>query len=141
MATILNIGGGMNPYPVGSIYLSVNNTDPSALFGGTWEQIKDTFLLACGDTYTAGNTGGEAQHTLTVDEMPSHVHNFDRQQWRAQDEVSVAQQDAIFSWRNLNQQGGNTTYSYKGIVSSSGGSKPHNNMPPYLTVYMWKRTA
>ena len=49
-------------YPVGSIYMSVNNTSPSTLFGGTWEQIKDTFLLSAGNTYTAGNTGGSATH-------------------------------------------------------------------------------
>ena len=49
--------GGMNPYPVGSIYLSINSTSPDELFGGTWEQIKDTFLLACGDTYAAGIYG------------------------------------------------------------------------------------
>ena len=61
-------------YPVGSIYMSVNDTNPHDLFGGTWEQIKDRFLLAAGDTYAAGRTGGEAQHKLTVDEMPSHNH-------------------------------------------------------------------
>ena len=61
-------------YPVGSIYLSINSTNPSTLFGGTWEQIKDKFLLACGDTYTNGSTGGEATHTLTTNEIPSHSH-------------------------------------------------------------------
>ena len=49
-------------YPVGSIYMSVNSTSPETLFGGTWVQIKDTFLLSAGDTYTAGNTGGSATH-------------------------------------------------------------------------------
>ena len=44
-------------YPVGSIYMSVNNVNPSVLFGGTWEQIKDTFLLSAGDTYNAGSKG------------------------------------------------------------------------------------
>ena len=50
-------------YPVGSIYISAASTSPATLFGGTWEQIKDTFLLAAGDTYTAGETVGEAEHT------------------------------------------------------------------------------
>ena len=63
-------------YPVGSIYMSAVNTSPSTLFGGTWEQIKDTFLLSAGDTYNAGTTGGEAEHTLTTSEMPSHNHSF-----------------------------------------------------------------
>lgn len=63
-------------YPVGSIYMSVNSTSPATLFGGTWTQIKDTFLLSAGDTYTAGDTGGEATHTLTSGEMPIHNHTF-----------------------------------------------------------------
>lgn len=74
-SSALNIKDIINiVYPVGSIYMSVNSTSPASLFGGTWERIKDRFLLAAGDTYSAGSTGGEAQHTLTVDEMPSHYH-------------------------------------------------------------------
>jgi hypothetical protein len=63
-------------YPVGSIYMSVTNTNPQLLFGGSWEQIKDTFLLAAGETHTAGSIGGEAEHKLTIDEMPSHAHRL-----------------------------------------------------------------
>lgn len=75
-------------YPVGSIYMSVNNADPGTLFGGTWEQLKDRFLLGVGDNYpTAEATGGAASqsytpagtvgnHTLTTAEIPSHNHTF-----------------------------------------------------------------
>ena len=63
-------------YPVGAIYMSVSSTSPASLFGGTWEQIQNRFLLAAGDTYAAGKTGGEATHTLTVEEMPAHNHSF-----------------------------------------------------------------
>ena len=63
-------------YPVGSIYWSSNNTNPSTLFGGTWTQIKDRFILAAGDSYTNGATGGAATVTLTVSNMPSHKHGF-----------------------------------------------------------------
>ena len=63
-------------HPVGSLYWSSNNTDPSTLFGGTWQQIKDMFILAAGDSYTVNSTGGEKTHTLTKDEMPSHDHSF-----------------------------------------------------------------
>lgn len=59
-------------YPIGSIYMSVNSTNPSQIFGGTWEQIKDRFLLACGNTYSNGATGGEANHILTIAETPTH---------------------------------------------------------------------
>ena len=62
-------------YPVGAIYMSVNSTNPASLFGGTWEQIKDRFLLSAGDSYSAGSTGGEAEHTLTYGEMPVHSHS------------------------------------------------------------------
>lgn len=64
-------------YPVGSIYWSGNSTNPGTLFGGTWTQIKDRFVLACGDTYkTVSATGGESSVTLSVDNMPSHNHSF-----------------------------------------------------------------
>ena len=63
-------------YPVGSIYMSVNSTSPATLFGGTWVRLKDKFLLGAGDTYTAGDTGGAATHTLTTSEMPSHSHGL-----------------------------------------------------------------
>ena len=73
------MGGGSGSiadvlYPVGSIYLSTSSTSPQTLFGGTWQRIQDRFLLCAGSTYAAGKTGGEAEHTLTVNEMPSHTH-------------------------------------------------------------------
>lgn len=117
-------------YPVGSIYLSVTDANPAALFGGTWERIGGRFLLGADSTYAAGSTGGEAANTLTVDEMPRHNHEID----------------------NLNASGNATPYmtvqaqdkkGYGGNVQTmfSGGSKANNNMPPFLAVYMWKRTA
>ena len=63
-------------YPVGSIYLSSKNTNPGTLFGGTWVQIKDRFILTAGDSYSNGATGGAATVTLTVSNMPSHSHSF-----------------------------------------------------------------
>ena len=119
-------------YPVGSIYMSVNSTSPATIFGGTWEQIKDTFLLSAGDTYTAGSTGGEAEHTLTVEEMPSHSHYL----------------PSNIDYYSNAVLGGNSWYisavlrgDASSYTRSSGDGGAHNNMPPYLTVYMWKRTA
>ena len=63
-------------YPIGSIYLSVVNTNPATIFGGTWQAIQDAFLLGAGTTYLAGATGGEATHVLTENEMPTHTHTF-----------------------------------------------------------------
>lgn len=63
-------------YPVGAIYMSVNNVSPANFLGGTWERIKDRFLLSSGDSYAAGNTGGEATHALSAAEMPAHGHSY-----------------------------------------------------------------
>ena len=63
-------------HPIGSLYWSSQNTDPGTLFGGTWTRIKDKFILAAGDTYSNGNTGGAATVTLTTQQIPSHTHTF-----------------------------------------------------------------
>ena len=119
-------------YPVGSIYLSVNSTSPATLFGGTWTQIQDTFLLAAGSTYSAGATGGEATHKLTVAEMPSHSHNmrFLNYNRSSGGNVSVGQMGSWITSGYILAQGEN-----------AGGGAAHNNLPPYLVVYMWQRTA
>lgn len=136
-APVVNAGtfGGMTVaqfvdmiYPVGSIYMSLNSTSPAALFGGTWEQIKDRFLLAAGSTYAAGSTGGEATHTLTVSEMPSHNHSV----YGGLEVTSVNTNSLAMS--------GEKVTSYR-LTGAEGGSEAHNNMPPYLAVYMWQRTA
>lgn len=121
-------------YPVGSIYMSINELEPSDLFGGTWEQIKDTFLLSAGDTYQAGFTGGEATHTLTVNEMPSHGHTFRG----VNDGTSVKSNYGSYPARIAADKAPNWTGYF---IDNTGGSQAHNNMPPYLTVYMWKRIA
>ena len=67
--------GALAAYPVGSVYMSFNNTDPGRLFGGTWQPLNEGRVLICANsTYTAGSTGGESTHKLTVNEMPSHNH-------------------------------------------------------------------
>ena len=63
-------------YPVGSIYMTTMNTSPATIFGGTWQQIEDKFLLCAGTSHAAGTTGGSAAHTLTTTEMPEHTHTF-----------------------------------------------------------------
>lgn len=62
-------------YPVGSLYWSKKSTDPATLFGGTWTQIKDKFILAAGDRYAQGATGGSASVTLTTAQLPAHNHS------------------------------------------------------------------
>lgn len=195
-------------YPVGSIYMSASGTNPQILFGGSWTAISGRFLLAASNDYTAGSTGGEAEHTCTADELPEHTHamsitsdgdhvhsattswNGDHSHTRGSMNITGAfwgydVQDSygangaffVSSWGNFNDSGGrfqsgygrnmsfdaartwggNTSVSggHKHTLGTSssgkhthtvtaavaGGGKPHNNMPPYLAVYVWKRTA
>lgn len=141
-------------YPVGSIYLSVSGTDPQTLFGGTWARLEDVFLLAAGAKHPAGSTGGEEAHTLTVGEMPSHGNHL--MQGRMYEEMaenasndssyrsntSYLPKTAFVSTGNINRGwkdwNGGEMYP---AGTLKGGGNPHNNMPPYLAVYTWKRTA
>ncbi|MGM9647248.1 MAG: phage tail protein [Eubacteriales bacterium] len=123
-------------YPVGAIYISYASTSPATLFGGTWVQIQGQFLLAASSTYSAGSTGGEATHTLTIDELPSHNHTTkffsSNDTWLGSARAAVKND----YWTRP------TSYSTSNVsTESAGGGAAHNNMPPYLAVYMWRRTA
>lgn len=119
---------------IGEIYITLSDENPSIKFGGTWEQIKDVFLLACGDAYSIGSTGGEATHTLTVNEIPSHSHTFQRHMLNRDDDGT-----------NTGQSGygvsNKTIDIYEANTYPTGNGQSHNNMPPYLSVYVWKRIA
>lgn len=142
-------------YPVGSIYMSVAATSPSVLFGGTWEQIKDCFLLACGDTYQNGNQGGEATHTLTEEEMPTHTHvigssgghnhnqYFFEFRWPTSNYygTKLVGRPVSTGAQNTNEKMNTTNGAHTHTPGNAGGDGAHNNMPPYLAVYVWKRTA
>lgn len=141
-------------YPVGSIYLSVNAADPQTLFGGTWARLEDVFLLAAGAEHAAGSTGGEEMHTLTVGEMPSHGNHL--MQGRMYQELadnasndSSYRSNTLYLGKNVFASTGNINRGWKDwnggemypAGTLKGGGNPHNNMPPYLAVYTWKRTA
>lgn len=133
-------------YPVGSIYLSVSGTDPGNLFGGIWARITDCFLLAASDpngttvTYTAGDTGGEATHTLTKAELPAEGVGLT---------TNYNGTDYPVKLYASNAAGGSqwpiATYGPNGVAAINtenlGSGQAHENMPPYLAVYVWKRTA
>lgn len=132
---------GNSLYPIGSIYISTDETSPAEIFGGTWERIKDTFLLAAGDTYEAGETGGSATHTLTTDEMPKHSHII-----RSGDGGN-AQVVGVYNTPASGYTSYYLKYSLTGATSpvlnnsETGGGQPHNNMPPFLAVYIWRKVA
>lgn len=154
-------------YPVGSIYMSVDNTSPASFLGGTWERIKDRFLLGSGDSYSNGATGGESSHTLTVAEMPSHNHSASSNSTGSHSHSATAfgatRYEAIGhifswdtygpilswdsgapSWQNASNKlsiASNGDHSHTITVNNNGSGNAHNNMPPYLAVCMWKRIA
>lgn len=121
-------------YPVGSIYISVNSTSPETLFGGTWEAIEGRFLIAADSTFTAGSTGGEATHILTIEEMPAHTHHIKTNN----DDFNNTSSGGYYG---THQDGTTAWYDTSWYTQSTGGGQAHNNIPPYLAVYMWKRTA
>jgi hypothetical protein len=122
-------------YPVGSVYISTVDKTPADLFGfGTWERIEGRFLLSSGTTdngdgitYKNGATDGYAKHTLTVDEMPKHSHKVSGNHYSGDGSYGIS-------------SGSHTIVGNQNTTSTGGGSA-HNNMPPYLVVCMWKRTA
>ena len=122
-------------YPVGAVYISANSTSPASLFGGTWEEMKGRFLLGRNDSHAAGSTGGEENHKLTVDEIPSHSHNA----FASSGTTGVT--FSAYSGKWGGSVGSSSVEGYGAVTLNTGGSKAHNNMPPYLAVYMWKRVS
>jgi len=123
-------------YPVGSIYMSFDDVDPSKLFGGTWERISDKFLYP---STSSGKTGGEASHILTVNEMPQHSHRL----YSGYGDYADTKVDTIRfqQWAN-NARGYNASgLGGKQFIENTGGNEAHNNMPPYITVYCWRRLS
>ena len=112
------------PFPVGYIYQSYNSTSPANIYGGSWTPITGRFLYCNSGT----SIGGSNTHTLTVDEMPSHIHSM----------------KAFFKYNtNMAGQGwaATTTDWDTRNTNATGGNQPHNNMPAYQTCYAWRRTA
>lgn len=119
-------------YPVGSIYLAYNHTNPASLFGGTWVRIENAFLWAVDAEGLIGQTGGAKEHILTVDELPSHRHMMNGIEVSRNEGGYVAARSATFS----QQTDDGTTY-----TDYEGEGVAHNNMPPYIQVSAWRRTA
>lgn len=124
-------------YPVGSIYMSINNVSPVTLFGGKWVQIQGRFLLGASDVYKANTTGGEATHTLTANEMPEHAHYMASGNSGGDGTWTPDAGSYLVDSVTTNKM----TYWAQIGMNNAGGSAAHNNMPPYLVVYMWRRLA
>ena len=123
-ATVIRDG-----YAIGD-YLFTANANPAVKYGGYWEEVPNgTFLMAAGAGGTADQTGGEATHTLTIEEMPSHSHELNDigLEWSAGPLSNSAQT--------------NTASSRIIAVNAVGGGQAHNNLPPYRTAHIYKRIA
>lgn len=120
-------------YPVGSVYISVNNVSPATLFGGTWEQIQDQFLLSAGNTYTAGDTGGNAthKHVLPIGFDDTSLYGYGDSSYFPAFGSGVRSNVNRVSLP-INKDTG---------AVRIGSSDSASSLPPYLVVYMWKRTA
>lgn len=126
-------------HPVGSYYWSSNSTNPSKLFGGTWEQVTDKFVLAAGNTYKVGAVGGEAEHKLSVAELPTHYHEIARGSYAG---TGYTTSDHPFLRSTGTVGGGNPPIENdNNRTGNIGQGTAHNNMPPYVVAYCWRRTA
>ena len=121
----------LDSYPVNSIYISYSHTSPAEMFGGTWTRIENRFLWGCTADGSIGHTGGESTHTLTVDEMPSHRHGAHNANGGG------------YTTEYLPFTASGTKKGYTGnmYTLNSGGGAAHNNLPPYIHVSIWRRTA
>lgn len=125
----------LKAYPVGSIYMSVNSTSPATLFGGTWVELQGRFLLGRSASYGNGSTGGAASVAISTAQMPSHGHTI--RGWNIGANGALPN-TTPYNWIGYDQSG---WYSTEGMMTKTGSGSAHENMPPYLAVYMWKRTA
>lgn len=149
-------------YPIGSVYISVNDISPATLFGGTWEQIQDKFIMCAGSTYAGGTSGGSitsgepsnntsGSTAITVDQMPSHTHRL----YCGYNDQEAHTNDGYDTLRYQQWARGGRGYKYGAVgvnyfIEHTGGnqghthtlsSHTHNTTPPYIALYVWKRTA
>jgi microcystin-dependent protein len=150
-------------YPVGAIYMSVLSTSPATLFGGTWAALQNSFLVGAGGTYSVGKAddagaqttsdGGEATHTLSAAEMPVHTHTQDSHyhagiKWK-DNNYPIVLSNLAGTTAGYTTGYASITADPSGILTvgatatnqNAGSGSAHNTLPPYLAVYMWKRTA
>ena len=128
-------------YPVGAIYTAITSGSPQTVFGGTWVSFGQGRVLVGHDDAAEPDTdfvapsgdgssvllGGAKTHTLSIDEIPSHTHGFTAH--------------LTTSGSNNRTGGGELSASASGTTAATGGGTAHNNLQPYVVVYMWKRTA
>jgi len=150
-------------YPVGAYYMSDSPTNPATVFGfGTWTQVKGRMLIgvdsADADWDTPGDVGGEKTHVLTPTEMPnhdhgpgslaatvtgsSHTHGIQRGTSTGSAPARAASGNTTAAADfNTDNAGSGHTHTISGLTGTRGSDNAHNNMPPFIATYMWRRTA
>ncbi|OHX26867.1 hypothetical protein BKX95_07995 [Streptococcus iniae] len=126
-------------YPIGSIFISTSSANPSTTMGGTWVRYAQGQTIVGvnendSDFNTVGKTGGAKTHTLTVNELPAHQHDVNTEAGTAGN---------ASGWQNVGSvmRSAQTSYTQGVKTNSVGGGQAHNNMQPYITTYIWLRTA
>ena len=137
-------------YPIGSVYISVNSTNPSLLFGGVWERFANgRCLVGVSESESefsiVSKTGGEKTHTLSLSETPAHCHSI-LKMWGNASAPSIRNKYPNWPIKLTLNSGIDDTETvpakgYEGATCYRGDGKPHNNLQPYITVYMWKRIS
>nr|DAU51490.1 MAG TPA: baseplate wedge protein [Caudoviricetes sp.] len=127
----------LEAYPIGSIYISTNATSPATLFGGNWDEIHGAFLFANSALHKAGEIGGEEEHVLKEKEIPVHYHD----EYVGNDGGDGSVPEGYYGFTSIASTSKNTYWAKGSKTSEAGGGQAHNNMPPYLSVYMWERVS
>lgn len=127
----------LEAYPIGSIYISTNATSPATLFGGNWDEIHGAFLFANSALHKAGEIGGEEEHVLKEKEIPIHYHD----EYVGNDGGDGSVPEGYYGFTSIAYTSKNTYWAKGSKTSEAGGGQAHNNMPPYLSVYMWQRVS
>lgn len=127
----------LEAYPIGSIYISTNATSPATLFGGNWDEIHGAFLFANSALHKAGEIGGEEEHVLKEKEIPIHYHD----EYVGNDGGDDSVPEGYYGFTSIAYTSKNTYWAKGSKTGEAGGGQAHNNMPPYLSVYMWQRVS
>lgn len=142
-------------HPVGSLYWSSDSTDPGTLFGGTWTQITDTYIVAAGSSFTVGNNYGSlthvhstGNHTLTAAEsgIPAHGHDFNINITHGDGQVVTSEYiNAGLAYGSCRRRYADRTYNNTAASASSahnhGDTGSASSLPPSIARYCWERTA
>lgn len=147
-AKAIAMDGARACFPVGTILMTTEDVNPSTYIGGTWVALNDVFLFAASETHPAGETGGAETVALLTTQLPAHRH-YTINMAKAESGISPDYQHTVARYDRENTSWDDCHYQLNGIsneanggrTSQTGSGEAHNNMPPYLAVYTWKRTA